>query len=184
MKNLRGKIVFLQVSHPASNSTKTKVMQVTYVTCITVVISLWIPRVEMAREWNSTSSTTGLLPRVLGSEPATPLSPELDLQQYHGGHCIWHESCFTGLYCRKYRVIGARPFPPVKEQSKRQLFPPLYHTFVDLLQKTPLLSVSSTSPSAKPCSYAADMACSIAFAILRRNLAFFPMFPGLFLQKR
>ena len=28
----------------------------------------------MAREWNSTSSTTGLLPRVLGSEPATPLS--------------------------------------------------------------------------------------------------------------
>jgi len=28
----------------------------------------------MALEWNSTSSTTGLLPRVLGSEPATPLS--------------------------------------------------------------------------------------------------------------
>jgi len=28
----------------------------------------------MAREWNSTSSTTGLLRRVLGSEPATPLS--------------------------------------------------------------------------------------------------------------
>jgi len=28
----------------------------------------------MALEWNSTSSTTGLLPRVLGSEPANPLS--------------------------------------------------------------------------------------------------------------
>jgi len=30
----------------------------------------------MAREWNSTSSTTGLQPRVLGSEPATPLSDD------------------------------------------------------------------------------------------------------------
>jgi len=30
----------------------------------------------MAREWNSTSSTTGLLSRVLGSEPAIPLSSE------------------------------------------------------------------------------------------------------------
>ena len=28
----------------------------------------------MAREWNSTSITTGLLSRVLGSESATPLS--------------------------------------------------------------------------------------------------------------
>jgi len=30
MKNLWEKIVFLQVSHPASNSTKIKVVQVTY----------------------------------------------------------------------------------------------------------------------------------------------------------
>jgi len=31
----------------------------------------------MAREWNSTSSTQGILTRVLGSEPATPLSQEV-----------------------------------------------------------------------------------------------------------
>jgi len=34
----------------------------------------------MAREWNSTSSTTRLLPRVLGSEPATPLSTQTHIE--------------------------------------------------------------------------------------------------------
>ena len=32
----------------------------------------------MAREWNSTSSTTGLLPRVLGSKPAIPSLRHVD----------------------------------------------------------------------------------------------------------
>jgi len=51
--------------------TRTYTYTYTYIS----TISLWISAIERARERNSTSSTTGLLlPRVLGSESATPLS--------------------------------------------------------------------------------------------------------------
>ena len=41
-------------------------------------ISLWISTIEKARERNRTSSTTGLRPRVQGSNPATTLSAQAE----------------------------------------------------------------------------------------------------------
>jgi len=50
-----------------------------------------IPRFESSRQWNSTSSTTGFLPRVLGSEPDIPLSltQTWTRQKYSQRQCLY-----------------------------------------------------------------------------------------------
>ena len=60
----------------------------------------------MAREWNDTSSTTGLLPRVRESEPATPLSLPTPIEIYDLNLSavilsIWLFRTLTSIFCTK-----------------------------------------------------------------------------------
>jgi len=66
----------------------------------------------MAREWNSTSSTTGLLPGVLGSEPATPSPLEMEIvkSQLHIRFSLapaqeWRNRTVAEHACRKMQIL-------------------------------------------------------------------------------